>query len=274
MKCIIRSIFTVCICLVLTACEDVVDVNLAEQEPRLVIEAFINWQKNSNGNLQVIRLTTSTGYYNTDIPKVSGATVYIKNEDGDTFEFNELEGDNKGIYVCENFIPLLNEVFTLTIKHKGDVYVGTEKFYTVPELEEVIQTQEGFLENQMTVKAFFNDPPDETNYYMHRFIREDHGQEYGIFDDEFVNGNYTYTVRIFDDLTEGEVMNIDLMGISPRYYDYMNKVFTTVSEGNLGPFQVAPAVIRGNIVNQTNPEKYPYGYFTMSEVSSINYIVQ
>ena len=144
----------------------------------------------------------------------------------------------------------------------------------VPDLEDVQQTEEGFTDDQLTIKAFFNDPANETNYYMHSFRREDHGPEFGVFNDEFVNGNYTYTVRIFEDLERGEEMSIDLYGISPRYYNYMRKIFTTTSEFNAGPFQVAPANLRGNVVNQTNPDNYPYGYFSLSEVSTINYIIQ
>ena len=41
-----------------------------------------------------------------------------------------------------------------------------------------------------------------------------------------------------------------------------------------GPFETQPATVRGNIVNQTNPDNYPLGYFRVSEVSTLNYTVQ
>jgi hypothetical protein len=62
------------------------------------------------------------------------------------------------------------------------------------------------------------------------------------------------------------------MGISERYYNFMSKIYATVSETNAGPFETAPAEIRGNIVNMTNPNTFAYGYFNLSEVSQIEHI--
>ena len=274
MKNILRVTVLLLTALLFITCEDVVNVGLDSSEPRLVVEASINWRKENNGDWQVIRLTTSTDYYDAETPVATGATIYITNSRQNQFDFYELPGENAGVYLCENFIPTVGETYTLIIRYKNEVYEATETLMPTPDLQEVIQTKEGFRDNQLTIKAFFNDPANETNYYMHGFRREDHGPEYGVFNDEFVNGNYTYTVRIFEDLVRGEELNIDLYGISPRYYDYMNKIFITTAETNLGPFQVAPADIRGNIVNKTNPDNYPYGYFFLSEVSTIDYIVQ
>jgi len=32
-----------------------------------------------------------------------------------------------------------------------------------------------------------------------------------------------------------------------------------------GPFQSPPATVKGNIINTTNKENYPLGYFSLSE---------
>ncbi|NDI99203.1 DUF4249 domain-containing protein [Flavobacterium sp. LaA7.5] len=274
MKDMLRITILLLTALLFIACEDVIDVGLNSTEPRLVVEASINWRKGSNGNWQVIRLSTSTDFYNTEIPTASGAEVYITNSEQNEFYFYELPGENNGVYLCENFVPAIGETYTLTILYKNEVYTATETMLPVPDLEDVQQTREGFTEDQLTIKAFFNDPVNETNYYMQNYRREDRGPEYGVFNDEFVNGNYTYAVRIFTDLERGEELSVDLHGISPRYYNYMSKIFITTSEANLGPFQVAPASLRGNVVNETNPDNYAYGYFYLSEVSTIDYIVQ
>ena len=41
-----------------------------------------------------------------------------------------------------------------------------------------------------------------------------------------------------------------------------------------GPFQTNPANLNGNMINLTKPENNPLGYFRVSEVSEINYIVK
>ncbi|MFY7758329.1 MAG: DUF4249 domain-containing protein, partial [Flavobacterium stagni] len=65
--------------LMFISCEDVVNVDLETAAPKLVIDANILWNKGTVGNEQTIKLSTTTGYYNTETPKVSGATVYITN---------------------------------------------------------------------------------------------------------------------------------------------------------------------------------------------------
>ena len=92
--------------LFLSSCEEVVQLDLPTAAPRIVIEASINWQKGTTGNFQKIKLTTTTGFYNTVIPTVSGATVIVKNSSNVNFIFTELTGT--GEYVCTNFVPKLN----------------------------------------------------------------------------------------------------------------------------------------------------------------------
>lgn len=257
-----------------TACEDVIDVDLDTAEPKLVIEASIRWGKGTSGNWQVVRLSTSTNFYSTEIPMVSGAIVFITNSRGDRFDFYEVSQENKGYYICTDFIPEIDETYALTVEYENEIYTATETLRNTPDLEEVQQTKEGFDDDQITIKAFFRDPVEERNYYMHGFRRAENGPEYGVFDDEFVNGNYTFTVRIFNDLEPDEMLGIDLYNISERHFAYMDKIFITTSDNNLGPFQVAPPKLVGNIINETNPSNTAYGYFFLSEVTTIDYIVQ
>ena len=63
----------------LHSCEEVVNVDLKTEAPRLVVDAGINWYKGTAGNEQKIKLTTTTDYYSHTIPVVLGATVSIKN---------------------------------------------------------------------------------------------------------------------------------------------------------------------------------------------------
>ena len=41
-----------------------------------------------------------------------------------------------------------------------------------------------------------------------------------------------------------------------------------------GPFETKPASVRGNCVNQTNPQNFPLGYFRLSEVVEQIYTIQ
>lgn len=56
------------LCLTLTSCEDVIDVDLGSSEKRLVVEASINWYKGTSGEWQVVYLSTSTDFYSNSVP--------------------------------------------------------------------------------------------------------------------------------------------------------------------------------------------------------------
>lgn len=259
--------------LAFSSCEDVVSIDTNTSEPKLVVDASILWHKGFNGESQIIRLTTSTAFYDETVPMASGATVSISNSSGETFVFKE---GNKypGVYICSSFNPELWENYTLTIKYKGEIYTAMETMYPVPDLLYTTQEIGGLSGTSPIIKAFFKDSGDEENFYMHRFSREEKRPQSAVFDDVFVNGNETFTVRFYDELPQGEEINIELMGISKRYYNYMMKVYSTVSETNVGPFEVSPAELNGNVVNQTNPDNTAYGYFRLSEVSQITHTAE
>lgn len=257
--------------LVTISCEDVVTIDTTTAEPRLVVDASIYWYKGYTGESQIIKLSTSTSFYDNEIPMVSGASVNVTNSHGIVFPFIEDERF-PGIYVCNTFIPELLETYTLTVQNGDETYTATETMYPVPDLLYTTQESGGISSDGAIVKAFFKDPANQQNFYMQRFIRTDKQSQNAVFNDQYVNGNDTFTVRFFDELPHNEAMTIQLMGISERYYNYMSKLIATTSETNAGPFETAPAELRGNIINSTNPDNYAFGYFRLSEVSQIEHI--
>ena len=54
----------------------------------------------------------------------------------------------------------------------------------------------------------------------------------------------------------------------------MNILLHQNSEEGGGPFETTPATVRGNCINETNPDNFPFGYFRLSEVDEITYIVE
>lgn len=257
--------------ILIVSCEDVITIDPNTSEPRLVVDASMLWYKGFTGESQVITLSTSTGFYDEEIPMVSDAIVTVTDSSGQVFTFTE--GPKfPGIYVCNNFLPELWGTYTLNVTYKGQNYTATETMYPVPDLLYTTQEYGGISGNSPIIKAFFLDPAEEQNFYMQRCLRTDKRSQTVVFDDEFVNGNETFTFIFFEDLPHNVPVEIQLMGISERYYNYMNKIYMTVSETNAGPFETAPADIRGNIINRSNPNDFAYGYFRLSEVSQIEHI--
>ena len=62
-----------------TSCEEVVDIDLNNSEPKLVIDAIIKWQKGTTGENQTIKLSLTNDFYTNEILPANGATVTVTN---------------------------------------------------------------------------------------------------------------------------------------------------------------------------------------------------
>jgi hypothetical protein len=268
------SFFIVLFSLIFTSCEEVVDIDLQTAPPKLVVNASINWVKGTNGSVQKIKLTTTTGYYDTTIPVVSGATVFVTNSTNVIFNFAEATGT--GEYICTNFVPQVNETYVLTIISNGETYTATEKLYGVPDIQNIVQNNNGgFLGDEIEVRFFFPDNALEDNYYLTRFDTDVIPfPEYEVFDDRFFEGNDNFGLFSNEDLKQGDVLNMKLYGVSERFFDYMTILLSVSNGGGGGPFQTPPATVKGNVVNQTNKSNIALGYFRLSEVSERSYTIQ
>lgn len=274
MKTIFKYLSVLFICALSSSCEDVVDVKLDTAPPRLVVDAAINWIKGTPGDVQKITLTTTTDYYSNTIPKVSGATVYITNSANTVFDFIETVSGT-GEYICNNFQPVINETYTLTIVSQGVTYKATETLKGVSDILYVEQNNNGgFTGDDIELKTFYDDPANEDNYYLFRYIRNSTLAKFDVSDDRFVQGNRTFDLYIHEDMAANDNVNIRLMGISKQYFNYMSILISVANGGGGGPFQTPPATVRGNVINQNNLTNYPLGYFSLSEVSELDYTVE
>ncbi|WP_033962344.1 DUF4249 domain-containing protein [Psychroserpens jangbogonensis] len=256
------------------SCEDVIDLELPTSEPKLVIDASIDWLKGTSGNEQTIKLSLTAPFFDIDVPPANGATVSITDSNNNIFDFIE-DGDT-GIYSNNTFLPEINGEYNLTILYNGETYVGTEILKSVSEITRVEQNLEGGFSGEETeIKAFFNDPEDEENYYFFEFTPSlPVTPTLDTFKDEFVNGNEIFGFYIEEDLDQGQSVIIRNHGVSERFYEFMFILLQQIDDGGGGPFETQPATVRGNCINQTNPENFPLGYFRLSEVDEFEYTIE
>jgi hypothetical protein len=271
---IIKNILLFLIVTTFVGCEEVVDVDLTTSKPRLVIDASINWEKGTLGNSQTISLTTTTGYYASQIPVVSGATVFITNSANTVFDF--IETPNTGNYTCSNFAPLLNETYKLTVSVNGQTYNATETMLPAPAISAVEQTNDlGLNNDEIGLKITFQDFANQLNFYLFRFDSTINPfPQYQITDDRFADGNTLFWLYSHEKLEQGKTIKFTQYGVSENYYNYMKLIINATSGSSNGPFQVTPTKARGNIINQTDSKNYALGYFRLCEVVKSDYTIE
>lgn len=256
------------------ACEDVIEVDLNTATPKLVIDASIDWVKNTNGNEQKIVLSTTTGYYSSEFPTVSGADITVTNTTGLVFNFIETSGI--GEYLCINFVPVIGDTYTLNIVLNGETYIASETLIATSDIENNIDQNDtgGFGGDEIEITYYYQDDDAQENYYLFGITTSNIiFPQYSVEDDENSQGNLTPMFYSHEDLAHEDDLNIKIYGISRRYYEYFNKLL--LASGNDDrPFPATPTAVLGNIINQTNNINHPFGYFRLSEVGVKNYIIQ
>lgn len=271
-----KNILLSLLCLTLLfSCEKVIDVNLINETPRLVVDAGLTFTKGTDGKNQSILLSTTTGFFDKEIPKISGATIFVNNSANARFDFLE-EINTKGKYTCTNFVPVIGETYQLTIIYNGETYTAQEKLIGVNKIENIEQRSDlGIAKDEYGIKVNFQDPALENNYYLTRHVTPFQPFPFlEVFDDRFFQGNIGFGLFSNDKLKLGDSLEVSISGISQRYFDYLKKLISTASSGG-GPFQPTPSsTIRGNVINQTKESNYCLGYFSISEVDRVIYVIK
>lgn len=263
MKIILKNIFIVLFALIVGSCEKVIDVDLNEAEPRLVIEGNIT---SSPGPYDVM-ISTSGGYFDENaVEPVSGATVFIADEEGWKEELFE---KTPGVYRTDWMIGREGLDYTLEVEVGGMTYTASENLPDQVEIielsiEESIFAQyiESSAEEIYDVHCVFEDPVDELNYY--RFFVYINGEyledfrRYDVSDDELFNGlTYTYSFRLIE-ANPGDEIKIELQSTGYNTYEY----FRTLNDALSGRPGATPYNPISNIDNNA------LGYFGAYTVST------
>ena len=271
-KYIIKGLLIFPVALLFSGCSKVINVKLPTAASKLVIDASIDWAKNTTGNEQRIYLSTTTGYYNDTFPAVSGAKITITNAANTVFTFNETS--KAGEYLCTNFKPVVGQAYRLSVTVDQVTYVATDTLMATPDIDlDIVQNDKGGMSaDEMEIQYSYMDDGSRDNYYMRRI--KTNRVAYPILEmesDENFQGRKITAFYSHKDLKSGDSANVKLYGTSRRFFDYFRKVLNA-SGNNDSPFPTTPTQARGNIINQNNADDYPLGYFRLSEVDIRNYI--
>ncbi|WP_299122300.1 DUF4249 domain-containing protein [uncultured Winogradskyella sp.] len=262
--------------LLFLSCEDVVDVDVPEGEPRLTVDAsFEIYLNESPVTIEgYLRLTLSAPFFDDTIPPVTDATVFITNlEDNSVINF-EASDDNPGFYdpVADAVVnPEFNTQYELTVIYDNETYKAkTELFASVP-INSVEQGDGTLFEGDETeIIVSFADDGTRNDFYLFDFdfnLLE-------VSEDRFYQGeafNFSY---FYENMFSGQEVTIKILGIGERYFNYAGLLIEQSRQGDAGPFQTPPALLRGNIINTTNPDNYALGYFNLSEANRIQFTIE
>ena len=250
----------------LFSCEDVIEVEVQNTTPRLVIDAQFNiFTALEAPRLEGgVKLRMSANYFDLNVPIIKDALVTITHLNSG-LEYPLLFDESIGMFL-PNKIDFLTDFiskYELKVVYKGQVYRANTNFVPVPPILKAVQgTKTLFSGDETEIILSFQDFSERDDFYLYDF-----GQDiYRPIEDRFFQGEEFVFSHFYssDEVKVGDLITIKAHGVEEQYYNYFNLILT-LTDSNGGPFQSLPASSRGNILNVTQPDNYPLGYFLISE---------
>ena len=253
--------------LILSACEQIIEVDPNLEEPRLIVDAIMRVDEDADIKWVYVNLgNTETGFSSVSPPRVQLMEMIVLGNVEDSIEFNELP--QRGRYRKELQAVDDGDELVFSVGYEQELYLGT---YIYERANSFQLDQKSVDNNQFELTMSFNDDPDEVNYYLWDFGEG----EYAVLNDEYFNGQtFDFKYRLKRDVNDGEDITVSLLGCDRGLYDYMEKLIDQ-SNKEFGPFETPVATIRGNLINVTEidnddkfdnvdtPDNFPLGYFAV-----------
>jgi len=246
----------------LTSCTERIDIELDDSFTRLVVYGAITTDTTRH---YVELSTTSSYYYNEAAPPVTGASLEISDDLGNTVSLTEVE---PGKYATSPlFFALAGRTYTLRIELAEEIngnktYMAASAVNTIYPIDSIGLVyqpdwgEKGFYE----VTCYYQDPPSK-DFYMFNIFKNgemltDTISNRFVSADDFYNGNYTNGIGVGylnqaykrEILIAGDTITFQGCNITEEYYNF---IVTLQSEtGYQNPlFSGPPANVKGNISN-------------------------
>lgn len=231
-------------------CEDVIEVDVPSEEPRLIVDALIRVDTSEALTNVKIKVSQTDSFFG-EIPPVGLQQITLTGLDGGIGAILLETSPGSGIYASEVSTSALasgEEVF-LQIDFENEYYVAYASFMAAPQIDS-LQQGDGILfdEDDTEVIITFTDIPDEENFYVFDFGFGNYlASEDTFYKDQEFRFSYFYD----DEIEAGDELQISIMGADQAFYNYMNQLVEQ-SEDELNPFQTPTLTVRGNLINATD----------------------
>lgn len=214
-----------------TACEKVIDIDLNEKDPKIVIEGIIDNQPGP----YYVRITTSVNYdESNEFPPISGASVIVTDNLGGVDTLKEIY---PGIYETVSTTGVPGHTYSLNIyTPDGKNFTSVCKMPDLVPFDSLkLDSLEFFGEMAYSFTPYYLDPSVMGNRYrmiLKRYLYGERDNSDDLFDDRFNNG-VTNTRPVFNDfeLFPGDTVRLIKQDVDQVIYDYFNTL-NLVDDGN------------------------------------------
>lgn len=258
---IISSLFG--LAFLFSSCEKVVNIDLNNATPRLVIEGDISDSPGLLSHHVLLSQTTAFSTTGNRMP-VTGALVIIT--DSSSGIIDTLRESRPGDYVTTRILGVSGHIYNLAVRSEDKWYYSSAVMPHAVPFDSLYTEEFSFFGNRiLQFIPVFNDPPAEKNFY--RFlvqVNDSLQNDIEVWDDDLTNGK-TNSRPINEGnsglFTGNDTVIIEMRCINQGSFDFFNSI------GNASGGAQTPANPQGNITNGA------LGYFGVHTISKRSIVI-
>ena len=282
---LLAAVFT----LLLSSCEDVVQVDLNEENLDLIaVEAYLNTK--SSDNVYVKLEKTLPVDQAAENPAISNAVVEISDDQAEPNTIILAEDGNTGVYrLPENttYEAVTGRTYHLKITTPDGVVISASDYLQQVENLDTMKVNLSARGDYEFLAIFISSQETQGlgNYYKWDIYINNkllyQSEDITFASDELVDGNYIQDFEIFTDfyadedeeedrvLYKGDTVYVEQLSISEATYDFYIGMSNQAFSG--GPFSVPPANVPGNL--SSSDGKRVLGIFSARDISQGNRVI-
>jgi hypothetical protein len=271
--------FVLLFAIVFVSCDKPIHLNLNESQSHVIIEG----QVTNHAGYQYVKLSRSVDFYQTGaLPKITNATVSVKDSDGNEIMFihnPNNKADSIGYYLPQTpFLGVIGKDYHLRVDVDGVLYEADDHLYPVTSVDSLAyRIDDDEKDDPKTANKFYEvliyakEPHPSKDYYLFKFYRNDSLKLYNDTDiyytddealGESINGISTPIFYAPGDKATIEAYSLSRTGYV--FYDDLQKLLN--NDG--GMFNQPPANSRTNLSNGA------LGFFQASAINSASIVVE
>lgn len=254
-----KIIFIVLLVLTFTNCEDVIDIDIPSEEPRLIIDALIKVDTSRAFQNVRIKVGLTDAFFGeiavTGLKQITITNLGINPTFGNPGFVVLLEVE-PGVYEKDVGNQFLTEgELILQIDHEDQLYLARTYYVPSVPIDNLTQGAGTSLDGGQTeIITTITDEVERDDFYLFDFDFN----EFFLSKDKFYQGQEFQFSYLYDRILQpGEEVEISILGIDRAFFNYMN-ILIEQSKSNLDLFATPVATVRGNVINVTDIDNIDY----------------
>jgi len=248
-----KIVFVVFLVLAFSNCEDVIDINIPSEEPRLIIDAVIRIDTSLAFQTIRVKVGLTDAFFGevavTDLKQITISNLGINPTFGNPGFVVLLEVE-PGVYQKEVGNAFLTEgELIFQVDHEDQLYLARTQYVPTVPIDILMQGAGTSLNGGQTeIITTITDQVVRNDFYLFDFDFN----EFFLSKDEFYQGEKFQFSYLYDRVLEpGQKVDISVLGIDRAFFNYMNLLIEQ-SKSDLDIFATPVATVRGNIINVTD----------------------